>query len=171
MKRKALKLALVCLHVISFDTFAANSIDIDSIVSESQESAQVQIQKKVRDNAALLEEIQQLEEQIKALQENVAINNKDIKRDLYIAGGTIIATVLARIYFNRSVKNETADQFRILLGIASTYIGSAITVVSSGASGVNYVLVHIDQNKISLFQEKLEKLKEKIQSENQALSQ
>lgn len=169
MLKRILSVALFCLHVTPLNSFAASPADIDSIVADSQGPAREAVQTKIRENQKLILEITELEKQIQELNQDIETNRRDTKRNLYIAGGSAIATVLALQYFGRSTGNEVADQFRIIFGAIAGYAGIATTVVSAGAGGVNYLLVQVDQNKLPVLAKRLQELKNQLQTQNNAL--
>lgn len=169
MYKRALNVALICLLVAPLNSRAANSQEIDGLIAESQSQAQESISHKVQENQKLILEITQLENQINELMKDIEINRRDVKRDLIIAGGTTLATLLAMRYFGRPTGSEVGDQFRLLFGFITAYAGLGSTVVAAGASGVNYVLVKVDENKLPELRARLQGLKQQAQAQNQAL--
>lgn len=169
MFKRTLGVALICLNVISLNSFAASSADIDALVEESQTEARTVVHQKVLENQKLIAEINDLDKQIQELTADIVTNRKDIKRDLYIAGGSAIATILAMKYFGRSTGNEVADQFRLIFGFVAGWAGIGTTTIAAGASGVNYLLVQIDESKLPALQSRLQQLKAQLQTQNEIL--
>lgn len=169
MFKRALGIALICLHVISLNSFAASSADIDSLVADSQGQAQAALRQKVEENQKLIAEINELDLQIQALKADIEVNRQDAKRDLYIAGGSAIATILALRYFGRSTGSEVGDQLRLVFGFVTGWAGVGTTTIAAGAGGVNYLLVRIDENKLPLLQKRLQQLKVQLQAQNDVL--
>lgn len=170
MLKRALGIALICLHVVPLNTFAATSADIDSLIAASQGQSHKTLQAKIQENQQLIGEINELDKQIQTLSKDISINRQDSKRNLYIAGASAVATLAAIKYFGRSAGDEVADAFRIIGGMIAAYGGGTATVVAAGASGFNYLLVQIDESKLPALQATLLELKMKLQKQNEALS-
>lgn len=163
---KTLSTAFICLSVISLNSFASPSTELDQIIETGKIDAQVVIQEQLQNNNKLILEITELEDQIGKLKTAIAINSTDTRRDLYIAAGSAIGTMLALKYFGRSTGNEVADSMRILMGIVTAYTGAGVTLISLGASGVNYIQVKIDQKNIAPLEVRLRELKSKLVEQN-----
>lgn len=171
MLKRAFSIALICLHVIPLYSHAASSVEIDSLIRASKDQAHVRIQNKIEENQQLILEIDQLSAQIAEIQNDISINRQDTKRNLYIATGSMIATMLALRHFSKGTGNEVADNFRLLIGIITSYAGAATTVVAAGASGVNYLLVKVDEKKLPALINKLLEVKQRLERQNEILAQ
>lgn len=170
MLKRALSIALICLHVIPLHSHASSAEDIDGLISTSQEQARTRIQQQIQENQQLIGEIDELSAQIKELKNDIAINRQDTKRNLYIAAGSMIATMLALRHFGKGTGNEVRDSFRILMGILAGYSGAATTVVAAGGSGVNYLLVKLDEKKLPILERRLQEAKIQLEQQNENLA-
>ena len=169
MRFKAFISAFICLSVLSLNSHAAPPSELDQLIESSEKEAQLIVAKKIENNRKLIVEITQLEEQIRNLKSDVAVNSADVRRDLYIAAGSVLGTMIALKYFGRGTGNEVADSFRIVLGILSAYAGAGTTVVSLGASGINYLQVKVDQKNLALLELRLADLKRNLIAQNTKL--
>lgn len=170
MLKRALSIALICLHVFPLHSHAVSTTDIDGLITTSQEQAQTRIQQQIIENQQLISEIEQLSAQINELQSDIAINRQDTKRNLYIAAGSMIATMLSLRHFGKSTGNEVSDSFRILMGILAGHAGAATTVVAAGGSGVNYLLVKLDEKKLPILERRLQEAKSQLEQQNANLA-
>lgn len=170
MLKRALSIALICLHVIPLHSHASSTTDIDGLISISQEQAQIRIQQQIQENQQLIREIDELSAQITELKSDIAINRQDTKRNLYIAAGSMIATMLALRHFGKGTGNEVSDSFRILMGILSGYAGAGTTVVAASGGGVNYLLVKLDEKKLPILERRLQEVKNQLEQQTENLA-
>lgn len=170
MLKRAFSIALICLYVIPLHSHASSATDIDGLISSSQEQAQIRIQRQIQENQQLIREIDELSAQIAELKSDIAINRQDTKRNLYIAAGSMIATMLALRHFGKGTGNEVSDSFRILMGMLAGYAGATTTVVAAGGSGVNYLLVKLDEKKLPILERRLQEVKNQLEQQNENLA-
>ena len=168
MRLKPLLTAFICLSALPFNSFATLS-ELDQVIEAGKIDAQAVIQEQLKTNNKLIAEIRELENQIQKLKTDISINSADTRRDLYFAAGSAIGTILFLKYFVRATGSEVADSLRILGGILTAYAGTGVTIVSLGASGVNFIQVKIDQKNLPSLEKRLEELKAKLVAQNARL--
>lgn len=168
MLKRALNFALICLLVVPVNTYAADGAEIDSLVNGSKAQAQEIVKEKLLENQMIVAEITKLEAQIKELQESQGEHNSTMKKDLYIAGGTALATAIA-MYAFRGGKAEMSIELNYMFKIVALIVGGSYTVKKAVAGGYNYYLVSLDQEKLAPLQEKLQELKVELEKNSAEL--
>lgn len=166
MFKNAVGIALFCLHVIPLNSLAVTSADIDALISQSHQQAEATIQQKIADNQVLISEISALQAQIEALKGSSEENRRDMRRGLYIAAGTALATSIAVALLIRPNPSEVGGPLNMLFGAGALLAGSAATVTSLSVSGINYMLVRLDESKIPGLQSRLAELKTQLENQN-----
>ena len=168
MLKTALNMALICLFVVPVNTYAANSADIDSLVDGSKVQAQEIVKEKLLENQKIVAEITQLEVQIKDLQDAKGKHDHTMKKDLYIAGGTALATALTMYVVGRG-NDEVSIEVNYMLKVVAFLVGSSFTVKTAVQGGYNYYLLSLDETKLTALQGKLEALKIELQKNSDDL--
>ncbi|WII72407.1 hypothetical protein QJS83_00815 [Bdellovibrio sp. 22V] len=167
MLKRAISAALICLHVVPVNSFAATSLEIDRLLMESRPQAEETIQQKLKENQELIAEITKLELQINEIQSNLGENRERMKVNLYIAGGTALATGIATFYFQGKVgRSEIADHMNLLFSTGAFLVGTGATINFLGNAGYRYLLVRIDEDKLPALQEKMAELKQTLEKQN-----
>ncbi|MDG0815346.1 hypothetical protein [Bdellovibrio svalbardensis] len=172
MSKNLFAVALFCLHVIPLNSFAASasSTEIDSLVEESRPEAQAAIRAKIQENQRLVLEIAKVSADLDKIKADIAENSYAAKKDLIIAGGTAVATAITSYMLIRKTgRSEMGDQINLMLSMASTLVGSSLTIFNGGKAGYHYIILKLDEKKIPALEATLADLKQQLERQTEEL--
>ncbi len=173
MSKNLFAVAIFCLHVIPLNSFAASSAssaDIDSLVEGSRSEARENIRAKIVENQRLVLEISKVQDQLHAIEKDIAEHGTEAKKDLIIAGGSALgAAIISVALYKTAGSSEVGMQLNMMGAMVVSLTGASYTILNGGKAGYEYLLLKLDEKKIPDLEAQLASLKDQLEKQTEEL--
>lgn len=171
MSKKLIAVALFCLHVIPLNSYATemSPSDLDGLIQDSQTDAKAAIRAKIEENQRLAVEISRVQDQVTAIQKDIALHGKNAKKNLVIAAGTALGTAIVSGALYATARGELGAELNIMGALITGLTGASYTIIRGGNAGYEYLLLKVDESKLPGLQMQLSVLKQQLDEQTQEL--